>query len=212
MAELRGVGIGLGVAQGPVARMSEPLPAPDDAASALSIEDETARVRDAVGAVARELEERGAQAGGAAQDVLEAQAMMAEDPTLEYEIDSAHRAGSHRGVRRVRRLRVVPRPARRHRRLPRRARRRPRRRRPARDRAAARRARSGCARSGVSVRPRREGPRAGRHRAPRPRQGARARHHRRRSHLAHGDPRAREVDRRHRRRRRREGPRSTARP
>lgn len=94
MAELRGVGIGLGVAQGPVARMSEPLPAPDDAASALSIADETARVREAVGAVARELEQRGAQAGGAAQDVLEAQAMMAEDPSLESEIDSRIAQGS----------------------------------------------------------------------------------------------------------------------
>ena len=88
MAELRGVGIGLGVAQGPVARMSEPLPAPDDTPSTLTIEAETARVRDAVGGVARELEERGAQAGGAARDVLEAQAMMAEDPTLEDEVDS----------------------------------------------------------------------------------------------------------------------------
>src|SRR6187431_1573952 len=88
MAELRGVGIGLGVAQGPVARMSEPLPAPDDAPSTLTIEAETARVRDAVGGVARELEERGAQAGGQARDVLEAQAMMAEDPTLEDEVDT----------------------------------------------------------------------------------------------------------------------------
>ena len=44
-------------------------------------------MREAVGAVARELEQRGAQAGGAAQDVLEAQAMMAEDPTLEQEVD-----------------------------------------------------------------------------------------------------------------------------
>ena len=88
MAELRGVGIGLGVAQGPVARMSEPLPAPDDTPSALTVEAETARVRDAVGGVARELEQRGAQAGGAARDVLEAQAMMAEDPTLEDEVDS----------------------------------------------------------------------------------------------------------------------------
>ncbi|MFH8250707.1 phosphoenolpyruvate--protein phosphotransferase [Microbacterium sp. B2969] len=87
MAELRGVGIGLGVAQGPVARMSEPLPTPGDGPSTLSIGEETARVREAVGAVARELEQRGAQAGGAAQDVLEAQAMMAEDPTLEQEVD-----------------------------------------------------------------------------------------------------------------------------
>lgn len=88
MAELRGVGIGLGVAQGPVARMSEPLPAPSDAPSTLSADEETTRVGEAVAAVARELEERGAKAGGAARDVLEAQAMMAEDPTLESEVAS----------------------------------------------------------------------------------------------------------------------------
>lgn len=86
--ELRGVGIGLGVAQGPVARMAEPLPAPSDAASTLSADEEKARVTDAVAAVARELEKRGAQAGGAAQDVLEAQAMMAEDPSLADEVDA----------------------------------------------------------------------------------------------------------------------------
>lgn len=86
MAELRGVGIGLGVAQGPVARMAEPLPAPGDAPSTLSAEEETARVKEAVSAVARELEQRGAMAGGAAQHVLEAQAMMAEDPSLEDEV------------------------------------------------------------------------------------------------------------------------------
>ncbi|MDN3496302.1 phosphoenolpyruvate--protein phosphotransferase [Planococcus sp. APC 4015] len=93
MTELRGVGIGLGVAQGPVARMAEPLPAPSDAPSELAADEETARARDAVAAVARELEARGAQAGGAAQDVLEAQAMMAEDPTLEAEIDTRVGAG-----------------------------------------------------------------------------------------------------------------------
>lgn len=93
MPELRAVGIGLGVAQGPVARMAEPLPAPTDAPSTLSAGKETARARDAVAAVARELEARGAQAGGAAQDVLEAQAMMAEDPSLEAEIDSRVAAG-----------------------------------------------------------------------------------------------------------------------
>ena len=48
MTELRGVGIGLGVAQGPVARMAEPLPAPDDTPSARSAADETARVRERV--------------------------------------------------------------------------------------------------------------------------------------------------------------------
>lgn len=86
MTELRGVGIGLGVAQGPVARMAEPAPPPSDAPSTLSVDDEKARVTDAVAAVARELEARGAQAGGAAQEVLEAQAMMAEDPTLVDEV------------------------------------------------------------------------------------------------------------------------------
>ncbi len=93
MAELRGVGIGLGVGQGPVARMAEPLPAPADGPSDLSVEEETARVREAVAAVARELEERGAVAGGAAREVLEAQAMMAEDPTLEDEVDTRIAAG-----------------------------------------------------------------------------------------------------------------------
>jgi phosphotransferase system enzyme I (PtsI) len=88
MSELRGVGIGLGVAQGPVARMAEPAPAPADAPSTLSVDEEKARVTDAVAAVARELEARGAQAGGAAQEVLEAQAMMAEDPTLADEVDT----------------------------------------------------------------------------------------------------------------------------
>ncbi|WP_082007998.1 phosphoenolpyruvate--protein phosphotransferase [Microbacterium mangrovi] len=91
---LRGVGIGQGIAQGPVARMSEPLPAPDDAPSALTPAEETARARAAVSAVARELEARGARAGGAAQDVLEAQAMIAEDPTLETEIDDRIARGS----------------------------------------------------------------------------------------------------------------------
>lgn len=93
MPEIRGVGIGLGVAQGPVARMAEPLAAPADAPSEIGAEAETTRVREAVAAVARELEARGAQAGGAAQDVLEAQAMMAEDPSLEAEIDARIGAG-----------------------------------------------------------------------------------------------------------------------
>ena len=89
MAELRGVGIGLGVAQGPVARMAEPLPAPERRARASAAP--RTRPRGCArpsGVVARELEQRGALAGGAAQDVLEAQAMMAEDPSLETEIDA----------------------------------------------------------------------------------------------------------------------------
>ncbi|GEP47918.1 phosphoenolpyruvate--protein phosphotransferase [Microbacterium saccharophilum] len=93
MSELRGVGIGLGVAQGPVARMAEPLPAPEDVPSTLSPEEEIARVREAVAVVARELETRGSQAGGLAREVLEAQAMMAEDPTLDQEVLTRTTAG-----------------------------------------------------------------------------------------------------------------------
>ena len=69
MAQLRGVGIGLGVAHGPVARMAAPPPAPDDNPSAIGADEERARVQEALAAVARELEKRGEQAGGAAQEV-----------------------------------------------------------------------------------------------------------------------------------------------
>ncbi|MFJ4255129.1 phosphoenolpyruvate--protein phosphotransferase [Microbacterium sp. NPDC090003] len=94
MSELRGVGIGLGVAQGPVVRMTEALPAPDQTPSAVGAEAERARVREAVSVVAQELTARGEAAGGSAQEVLEAQAMIAEDPTLQDEVDERIDAGS----------------------------------------------------------------------------------------------------------------------
>ncbi|WP_285025198.1 phosphoenolpyruvate--protein phosphotransferase [Plantibacter sp. ME-Dv--P-122b] len=86
MTAFQGIGIGQGVAVGPVARMADPLPAPADVASTLDLATETERANTSLAAVARELEARGAAAGGAARDVLEAQAMMAEDPTLAEEI------------------------------------------------------------------------------------------------------------------------------
>ncbi len=94
MSGLRGVGIGLGVAQGPVVRMTEALPAPENTASTQGADAERARVRDAVAAVAQELTARGEKAGGSAQEVLEAQAMIAEDPTLQDEVDERIDAGS----------------------------------------------------------------------------------------------------------------------
>ena len=94
MSEIRGVGIGLGVAHGPVARMTEAPPAPENTPSALTPEEERRRFREAVEHVARELETRGAAAGGSAQDVLEAQAMIAEDPTLHEEVDGRIDGGS----------------------------------------------------------------------------------------------------------------------
>ncbi|WP_091225851.1 phosphoenolpyruvate--protein phosphotransferase [Microbacterium sp. 3J1] len=94
MSELRGVGIGLGVAQGPVVRMTEALLAPENTASTQGPDAERARVREAVAAVAQELTARGEKAGGSAQEVLEAQAMIAEDPTLQDEVDTRIDAGS----------------------------------------------------------------------------------------------------------------------
>lgn len=94
MSELRGVGIGLGVAQGVVVRMTEALPAPPETPSTQGADAERARVREAVAAVATELTARGEKAGGSAQEVLEAQAMIAEDPTLQDEVDERIDAGA----------------------------------------------------------------------------------------------------------------------
>lgn len=80
--EFHGIGIGQGVVFGRVLRMPEPLPEPLDKRSVLAPEDEGVRVTAALAEVAADLEERGRLAGGTAQDVLEAQAMMAEDPEL----------------------------------------------------------------------------------------------------------------------------------
>jgi phosphotransferase system enzyme I (PtsI) len=85
---ITGTGIGQGVATGPVARMPEPLAAPSDAPSSLSADEEKSRTVASLARVARALEERGATAGGTARDVLEAQAMMAEDPALAESIDA----------------------------------------------------------------------------------------------------------------------------
>ncbi|MEF3403324.1 phosphoenolpyruvate--protein phosphotransferase [Agromyces sp. CCNWLW203] len=82
MTEITGTGIGQGVAIGPVVRMAERLPEPADAPSALAAAHEGERARSALSAVAAELQRRGGAAGGAAEGVLEAQAMMAEDPSL----------------------------------------------------------------------------------------------------------------------------------
>ncbi len=86
---LNGTGIGQGVVVGVVARMSEPLPEPQDTPSGRTVAEEGERARASLSVVARDLEERGKAAGGTARDVLEAQAMMAEDPTLSEIIDES---------------------------------------------------------------------------------------------------------------------------
>ncbi len=80
---LRGTGVSPGIGTGPVLTLVGSVPEPPpgerydgDAAA------ERARAHEALHAVAAELAERGAKAGGEARDVLSAQAMMARDPGL----------------------------------------------------------------------------------------------------------------------------------
>jgi phosphotransferase system enzyme I (PtsI) len=74
--------------------MSEALPTPAQETSTAGADAERTRVREAVSAVAADLQQRADSAGGAAAEVLEAQAMIAEDPTLMDEIDSRLDGGS----------------------------------------------------------------------------------------------------------------------
>ncbi|MBY0176002.1 phosphoenolpyruvate--protein phosphotransferase [Curtobacterium herbarum] len=87
MSDLLGTGVGRGVAHGPVLRMADPLGAPSTAPLEGSADDAKQAVHTALAAVAEELNERGRLAGGDAQAVLEAQALMAQDPTL---LDDVH--------------------------------------------------------------------------------------------------------------------------
>ncbi len=79
---IRGVGIGRGTAVGPVVRMPDPVADPLDRPSALTPDEERARAEEALSATAARLRARGQAAGGTAAEVLDALAMMAEDPSL----------------------------------------------------------------------------------------------------------------------------------
>lgn len=90
---LTGVGIGQGVAVGPVVRMAPAPQAPAEESSQLTAVQESARVTEAIAAAAADLTARGNTAGGQAQEVLEAQVMMAKDPTLTEAAEAKINAG-----------------------------------------------------------------------------------------------------------------------
>jgi phosphotransferase system enzyme I (PtsI) len=94
MRELRGIGVGRTVAFGQVLRMPDPLPAPATTPRTADADAERVLVMAALGVVADELGVRGAKAGGDAQAVLEAQAMMAQDPSLIDDITARIESGS----------------------------------------------------------------------------------------------------------------------
>ncbi|MFC8019952.1 phosphoenolpyruvate--protein phosphotransferase [[Kitasatospora] papulosa] len=98
---LRGVGVSHGVAIGEVRHMGTAvLEPPAKQIPADEAEREQGRARQAVEAVAADLVARGNLAGGEAQHVLEAQAMMAQDPELIADVDRRIAVGStaERGV------------------------------------------------------------------------------------------------------------------
>ncbi|MGW2181665.1 phosphoenolpyruvate--protein phosphotransferase [Streptomyces sp. NPDC001732] len=98
---LRGVGVSHGVAIGEVRHMGTAvLEPPAKQIPAEEAEREQGRARQAVEAVAADLTARGNLAGGEAQHVLEAQAMMAQDPELMADVERRIAVGStaERGV------------------------------------------------------------------------------------------------------------------
>lgn len=100
-ATLRGVGVSHGVAIGEARHMgTAALEPPAEQIAEQDAPQEQTRARRAVEAVAADLIARGQLAGGEAQGVLEAQAMMAQDPELIADVDRRITVGStaERGV------------------------------------------------------------------------------------------------------------------
>lgn len=83
---ITGTGVGRGLVVGDVRRMPDPLPEPSTANSTLTPDKELARARTALAATAQDLRERGAKAGGTGKQVLDALALMADDPLLIAEV------------------------------------------------------------------------------------------------------------------------------
>jgi phosphotransferase system enzyme I (PtsI) len=73
--------------------MPDALPEPMDAPSAQGPDDEKVRAAGALAAAAADIRLRGDKAGGSAKDVLEAQAFMAEDPTLKDDVNARIETG-----------------------------------------------------------------------------------------------------------------------
>ncbi|MEO6827465.1 MAG: phosphoenolpyruvate-utilizing N-terminal domain-containing protein, partial [Microbacteriaceae bacterium] len=74
--------------------MPDPVPIPAQTASTLGADREKARSTHALTAVALAIRRRANHAGGSAKDVLDAQAMMAEDPALHADIDTRIDSGA----------------------------------------------------------------------------------------------------------------------
>jgi len=91
---LQGIGVGRGVAVGPILRMPDPLPEPEKAQHTGDASAEFTTVQASLAAVAEDLTAKGEKAGGEAQEVLTAAAMMAQDPMLIDDVKARIDAGS----------------------------------------------------------------------------------------------------------------------
>ncbi|TDD15939.1 phosphoenolpyruvate--protein phosphotransferase [Nonomuraea diastatica] len=86
---LRGVGVSPGIGHGPAYVLTASVPEPPEGATYTGeAEQEKERAMAALTRVAGELEARGNQAGGEAEEILKAQALMAEDPGLVVKVRS----------------------------------------------------------------------------------------------------------------------------
>lgn len=87
--KLQGFGVGTRIAIGSVVRMPDPLPAPSNEPFTGDVAAEQQRAAEAITAVQQELEQRAAEATGSLKDVLEAQSMMAADPSIAQLVNTA---------------------------------------------------------------------------------------------------------------------------
>ena len=94
MTTLHGVGVGRGLAVGPVLRMPDPLPEPPTTQSTLGPDAEKERATRALAATVDDIRGRAAAAGGTAGEVLAAQALMVDDPTLRTDVDARIDSGA----------------------------------------------------------------------------------------------------------------------
>ncbi|HTL40393.1 MAG TPA: phosphoenolpyruvate--protein phosphotransferase [Pseudolysinimonas sp.] len=92
--QLHGVGVGRGVAVGPVLTMPEPLPEPAEQKHGGDAVAEKAAVQAAVTSAAADLQERAGRADGAGREVIEAAIQMAQDPMLADDVAARIDAGS----------------------------------------------------------------------------------------------------------------------
>jgi phosphotransferase system enzyme I (PtsI) len=91
---INGIGVGRGVAVGEVLRMAEPVAEPANSPRATDAAAERARLLSALSDTAAELSGRAGLVDGAAHDVLEAQALMAQDPELMADVERRVAVGS----------------------------------------------------------------------------------------------------------------------